>query len=203
MRRAHSGPRASAVATLADLRPTRWQGWFVAGQGQLVAAKLVTSRLVLTPLALADAPDMAEVLSDPVLYTHTGGSPPTLEELTSRYRRQLDGPWPDGQVWLNWVVRLPSEEAIGYVQATVTEQGADLAWVISTDHQRQGYASEATRGVAEWLGRHSIDRLTAHVAPGHTGSERVATHVGMKPSGNFDDDGEQIWRVHPAPSVRG
>jgi RimJ/RimL family protein N-acetyltransferase len=156
---------------------------------------MVTSRLVLTPLKHADAPDMVKVLSDPALYAHTGGSPPSLAELRSRYRRQLDGPWPRGERWLNWVVRLSPEEPIGYIQATVTERGADLAWVITTDHQRRGYATEATREVAEWLARRSIRRLTAHVAPGHTGSERVAAGVGMQPSGEFDDAGEQIWHL--------
>jgi RimJ/RimL family protein N-acetyltransferase len=175
----------------------------VAGQGQVVAEELVTSRLMLTPLEVADAADMAEVLSDPALYAHTGGSPPTVEELQGRYRRQLEGPWPDGQVWLNWVVRLPSKEPIGYIQVTVTDQGADLAWVIATHQQRHGYASEATRGVAQWLGHQGIGRLTAHVAPGHTGSERVAARVGMNPSGSFDDAGEQIWRDDPTASVRG
>ena len=168
-------------------------------QGQLVAAELVTSRLVLTPLAVADAEDMADVLSDPALYAHTGGSPPTLEELRRRYRRQVDGPWPPGQMWLNWVVRLPVHQPIGYVQATVTEQEADLAWVITTDHQRRGHATEAARGVAEWLERRGIRRLTAHVAPGHAGSERVATAVGMQPSGSFDDDGEQVWLLDTIP----
>ena len=167
----------------------------MAGQRPLVATQLVTSRLVLTPLELADASDMVDVLGDPELYAHTGGVPPGLGELRSRYRRQIDGPWPPGQTWLNWVVRLSPREPIGYVQATVIRHEADLAWVITTDHQRQGYATEATRAVAEWLGRRSIRRLTAHVAPDHAGSERVATGVGMEPSGDFDDAGEQIWHL--------
>jgi RimJ/RimL family protein N-acetyltransferase len=113
--------------------------------------------------------------------------------LRSRYRLQLDGPWPQGETWLNWVVRLPPAKPVGYIQVTVTAREADLAWVIGTDHQRQGLAAEATRQVAEWLGRRSIRRLTAHIALGHSASERVAVAVGMQPSGEFDEDGEQIW----------
>jgi RimJ/RimL family protein N-acetyltransferase len=168
----------------------------VAGQGQLLATELVTARLVLTPLEFADAPDMVDVLGDPALYTHTGGEPPGLEELTSRYRRQVDGPWPPGQTWLNWVVRRPPREPIGYVQATVTDQEADLAWVIAPAHQGRGHATEAARAVADWLAGRGVRRLTAHVAPGHTGSERVAAGVGMQPSGDLDGDGEQIWHLH-------
>jgi RimJ/RimL family protein N-acetyltransferase len=165
----------------------------VAPQGQSVAAELLTPRLLLTPLKLADASDMAVVLSDPALYVHTGGSPPSLDELRSRYRLQLEGPWPQGQTWLNWVVRLSRGKPVGYIQVSVTAHAADLAWVISTDHQRQGYAVEATREVAELLGRVGIRRFTAHVARGHSASERVAAAVGMQQSGEFDEAGEQIW----------
>jgi RimJ/RimL family protein N-acetyltransferase len=167
----------------------------VAGQRRCVPALLTTSRLRLTPLELADAADMTRVLSDPELYTYTGGSPPSLTELQSRYRRQLEGPWPQGQTWLNWVVRLSTGDPIGYLQATVTEQTAELAWVITTDHQRRGYAIEATRAVTTWLVARDIRSLTAHVVRGHTGSEGVAAGVGMQPSGTFDDAGEQIWRL--------
>jgi RimJ/RimL family protein N-acetyltransferase len=167
----------------------------VAGTGRVVATELVTARLTLTPLAIADAEDMVEVLGDPALYLHTGGSPPSLAELQSRYRRQVEGPWPYGETWLNWVVRRSQASPIGFVQATVTEQAADLAWVISTDHQRQGYAIEASYAVATWLFGQGIPLLTAHVSPGHTGSERVAAAVGMQPSGEYDEAGEQIWQL--------
>jgi RimJ/RimL family protein N-acetyltransferase len=181
------GPPAAACAS--------WHDRVVSSERRVVAAELLTRRLKLTPLELADAPEMVVVLSDPGLYAHTGGSPPSLEELRSRYRRQLAGPWPPGQTWLNWVVRRSPEEPVGYVQATVTGQAADLAWVIGTDHQRQGYATEATREVAAWLVGRGVGRLTAHVAPGHMGSERVAAAVGMLPSGDVDDAGERIWHL--------
>jgi RimJ/RimL family protein N-acetyltransferase len=173
----------------------------VSSEGHPVATRLATSRLVLTPLEVADAADMTVVLGDPGLYVHTGGSPPSLEELQGRYRRQVDGPWPHGETWLNWVVRLSAGEAVGYVQATVIDAAADLAWVIGAGHQRRGYAAEATHAVATWLVGEGIRRLTAHVASGHTGSERVAAGVGMQPSGDLDDDGERIWSVDTARST--
>jgi RimJ/RimL family protein N-acetyltransferase len=175
----------------------------VTGGGQPDTAELTTARLLLTPLAIEDATAMVAVLGDPALYAHTGGSPPDLGELQRRYRRQVDGPWPPGQTWLNWIVRVPSRVPIGYVQATITGPTADLAWVIGTDHQRHGYATEATRAVAAWLGRRGTGRLTAHVAPGHAGSERVAAGVGMRPSGVHGEDGEQVWILDPAPPTDG
>ena len=45
----------------------------------------------LTPLTVDHAVAMVDVLSDPSLYEFTGGTPPTLEELTDRYARQASG----------------------------------------------------------------------------------------------------------------
>jgi hypothetical protein len=79
---------------------------------------------------------MAEVLSDPALYVHTGGEPPNSAELRARYARQARGVSPDGsELWFNWIVRRrSSSKAIGYVQVTlVRDTGvADVAWVVGT-----------------------------------------------------------------------
>ncbi|MGH8945870.1 MAG: GNAT family N-acetyltransferase [Acidimicrobiia bacterium] len=85
-----------------------------------------TSRLVLTPLDAADAAEMVAVLSDPGLYAFTGGEPPTLYQLEELYRHQSAGSPDDGETWHNWILRLDGA-AIGYVQATVKGENADLA----------------------------------------------------------------------------
>ena len=92
---------------------------------------------------------MAPLLDDPTLHTFTGGKPATLEELRSRYARQVVGQPPDGsQHWLNWIVRRRDDgQAVGFVQATISEQNgdltADVAWVVAVSQQRSGYAREA------------------------------------------------------------
>jgi len=48
-------------------------------------------RIQLSPLTVHHAPAMVSVLADPSLYLFTGGTPPTLEELTARYARQAVG----------------------------------------------------------------------------------------------------------------
>jgi RimJ/RimL family protein N-acetyltransferase len=116
-----------------------------------------------------------------------------MQELQRRYRRQTGGPWPPGETWLNWVVRLADGVPIGYVQVTIAAQAADLAWVVATDHQGHGYASEAARAVTGWLMSHGICTLTAHIPLAHPASAAVAAAVGLQPSGTFDETGEQIW----------
>jgi RimJ/RimL family protein N-acetyltransferase len=132
------------------------------------------------------------VLADPSLYEFTGGTPPTLDELTARYARQSAGRSPDGsEQWLNWVVLL-GEEAIGYVQATVTGPEAEIAWVISSAHQGHGYATEAATAMVDRLTASGVTRLVAHVHPDHEASGRVAARLGLRRT-DVVEDGEVRW----------
>ena len=47
----------------------------------IAAQPISTRRLTLMPLSTGHAGEMATVLADPELYTFTGGSPPTRQEL--------------------------------------------------------------------------------------------------------------------------
>ncbi len=110
------------------------------------APTLVTDRLVLTPLTVDDADEMTSVLADERMYAFTGGEPPTVEQLRFRYGRQVVGRSPTGdEWWLNWIVRLEPDGAVGTVQATVAADGAsaDVAWQVGVPWQGRGVASEA------------------------------------------------------------
>src|SRR5688572_17034591 len=111
---------------------------------RVATAPLRTDRLDLSPLRPADAAEMLEVLSSTNLYVFTGGNPPGLADLESQYEAQVAGPSSGEEVWHNWIVR-PDDigEPVGFVQATVTGDSADVAWVIGVDWQGQGFASEA------------------------------------------------------------
>jgi RimJ/RimL family protein N-acetyltransferase len=175
------------------------------------AEPILTARLRLDPLRVADAEELHVVLADPRLHVFTGGEPPTLEALRQRYRHQVRGSSPDGEeAWRNWVVREADEgRAVGFVQATVMGEGtvADLAWVIGVPWQGRGYATEAALGMADWLGRHGVRSLAARVHPDNVASERVAAALGLEAT-DAVEDGERVWRGvgderGPAPSVRG
>lgn len=161
-----------------------------------VTESLSTARLTLTPLDAADAAEMVGVLSDPALYTFTGGMPPTLGQLEELYRRQSAGsPW-DGEIWHNWILRLDGT-AIGYVQATVKDDNADLAWVVGIPWQGSGYATEASAAVRDWLAERVAARFSAHIHPDHSASQAIATRLGLQPTGQLDDEGEMIWKKGP------
>nr|SBO99587.1 putative acetyltransferase [Nonomuraea gerenzanensis] len=142
---------------------------------------------------------MVHVLNAPTLYTYTGGSAPTLDELRARYTRQTIGHSPDGtQEWHNWILRKkPDNQAIGFVQATIMNNGhqAEVAWVIGEPWQGHGYASEAAQTLINHLRTTGVTTIQAHIHPSHTASATVARNAGLLPTDTFED-GEQLWQ-HP------
>ena len=150
--------------------------------------------VVLEPLRVEHAEEMAGVLADPGLYRFTGGEPPSVDELSARYAAQVGGR-SGAQWWLNWVIRARGVPA-GYVQATVEGGVAELAWVVGVGHQGRGLARESVGLVAAWLRGQGVVRLIAHVHPGHAASEAVARGVGMAPT-SVVEDGERLWEGLP------
>ena len=158
---------------------------------------ITTDRLELAPLEPRHAAEMVDVLADPVLYAFTGGDPPDLADLEARYRTWAEGSPRASESWLNWVVRLRNGgAAIGHLQATVVEDGqaADVAWLIGTEWQGKGYASEAARALVRWLEGRGVGEVTAHIHEDHDASGRVATAAGLTPTAEVQG-GEVVWRL--------
>lgn len=150
----------------------------------------------LRPVSVEDATVMTAVLADPSLYQFTGGQPPTVDELERRYAVQARGHSADhSEAWLNHLVLLgPRREAVGYVQATIPGQGepTEIAWVIGAPWQRRGIAGHACALLLQELASRGVRRLIAHIHPDHLASQRIATGLGMTPSGTVVD-GEIRW----------
>jgi RimJ/RimL family protein N-acetyltransferase len=156
---------------------------------------IATPRLDLLPLRVEHADAMAAVLGDPRLHEFIGGAPATASELRARYARMLAGP-PDPAVsWCNWVISLHADGRLtGTVQATITPDSAEIAWVVGTPWQGRGIATEAARALVAWLREQSVSAVIAHIHPEHTASAAVATAVGLTPTDTWLD-GERAWRA--------
>ncbi|MGH7747678.1 MAG: GNAT family N-acetyltransferase, partial [Candidatus Dormibacteria bacterium] len=153
---------------------------------------LTTARLRLVPLVAADTEDLLPVLGDERLYRFIGGGPPSPADLRSRFSTWQSRIAPDGsELWLNWTVRLLADDvAVGYLQATVAEGEATIAYVIGTSWSGSGVATEAVRGMVQLLrDRLGVIRIVAHIHPQHAASAGVARHAGLSATGVFDDDG--------------
>lgn len=153
-----------------------------------------TERLVLLPLRVEQADELAAVLDDRELHTFVGGSPMPPPELRVRYERLVAGSPDPAVTWHNWAIQLRGEDClVGTAQATVSGSTAEIAWVVGTRWQGRGIASESTRAVVGWLEQHGVQTVIAHIHPEHEASARVAAAAGLEPT-DEEHDGETRWQ---------
>ena len=121
-------------------RPKRQSAAVASAQTLGRMRTIEASRCTLEPQVVAHAPEMFGVLSDPAIYEFENQPPPSESWLAERYARLECRASSDGsQLWLNWVVRLPSGQLAGYVQATVLRSSVALvAYELASRHWRQG-----------------------------------------------------------------
>ncbi len=146
---------------------------------------LVAERLTLEPQVAAHAEEMFEVLSDPAIYEFENAPPRSVERLRERYAMLETRRSPSGdEHWLNWVVRVASSEAVGYVQATVHADGrASIAYELGSAHWGKGYASEAvTSMVAELVAHYGVRTLSAVLERRNHRSLRLLERLGFVPA---------------------
>lgn len=138
--------------------------------------------LTLEPQTAAHADEMFAVLCDPAIYAYENQPPRSLEWLRARFARLEARRSPDGsEQWLNWVIRLPSGELIGYVQATVRPEGrAAIAYELSSAHWGRGLARQAVDAmIAELVARYGVRGLTATLKERNLRSLRLLERLGF------------------------
>lgn len=159
--------------------------------------ELESDRLLLSPMLCKDAEPLFGLLKEPSLHSFIGGRPPSnLEVLCDKITLWEKRQSPAGdEVWLNWTVRQKLDGvAVGYIQATIKLNQAELAWVIGIPFQKQGYAVEATRTVLAWLMNHfKIRQLRANIHPDNLPSQSVAKHIGLQRTFEVTEEGENVW----------
>ena len=149
---------------------------------------------VLEPLVAAHAGEMFEVLSDPAIYEFENQAPASVEALRDRYRRlEARGPADGRQVWLNWVLRLPSGELAGYVQATVLHDGTSfVAYELNSRYWRRGIGSSAVSAMlAELKNQYAVSLAVAVLKAKNHRSLGLLQKLGFQRASPADEAG---WR---------
>ncbi len=139
----------------------------------------------LEPQVAAHAQAMFEVLADPAIYEHENAPPPSVEWLRSRYARLEQRVSPDGsELWLNWVIRLPSSALAGYVQATVhPTRRAAIAYELNSRYWGQGLARSAVQlMIAELAASYDVTTLSAVLKARNLRSRRLLDRLGCLPA---------------------
>jgi len=141
-----------------------------------------TAGLTLEPQTAAHAEAMFVVLSDPAIYEHENEPPSSLEWLRTRFAKLETRTSADGrEQWLNWVIRLPTDDLIGYVQATVYPDGrAAIAYELASAYWGRGLAHEAVGAMMnELVERYGVRTFLAVLKRTNRRSVRLLERLGF------------------------
>lgn len=137
---------------------------------------------MLEPQAVAHAEEMFQVLSDPAIYEYENAAPENLDWLRERYRKLETRRSADGtEHWLNWVIRIPRQELVGYVQATVHPDGrAAIAYELASRFWGRGLAFAAVQAMIPVLAEeYGARRLSAVFKRPNHRSRRLLERLGF------------------------
>ncbi len=136
-------------------------------------------------LTAAHAEAMFPVLSDPALYTYLDDAPPiSVDDLRAVYRRREAGRSPDGtERWFNWMLRLPEEGYIGFVQASMAHpQACWVGYLLCRAAQGRGLATRAVACAIDHLRAQGAQRLLASVEAENRASIALLERLGFAPA---------------------
>jgi RimJ/RimL family protein N-acetyltransferase len=128
---------------------------------------------------------MFTVLSDPAIYEFENAPPIDEEWLRKRYERLESRGSGDGtQQWLNWVIRLPSGNLAGYVQATILpDRTAYIAYELNSQYWRQGIGSSAVSAMLQELhDQYGVATFVAVLKAKNYRSEALLLMLGFVPA---------------------
>jgi [ribosomal protein S5]-alanine N-acetyltransferase len=146
---------------------------------------IITPHLTLEPQTAAHAPEMFVILSDPALYEYENQAPLSVAGLQERFLRLESRQSGDGsEQWLNWVIRLPAAQLIGYVQATIYRDGrAAMAYELHSSFWGRGLARQAVQAaMAHTVAHYGVRGFSAVLKKENQRSMRLLQRLGFTPA---------------------
>ena len=144
---------------------------------------LHTDRLTLTPLTVADAPDLYAMFSD-VQATRFMPFPlhPNLEHTRQSIMQNLKRP---GAIY--WAVRLKGEDrVIGQINYLGQTRHPGLGYILHPDYWGQGFTVEACRAALDYgMDVLKLDRVELWIDETNAASLRVAQKLGFSVKGRI------------------
>ena len=150
---------------------------------------LPTPICTLEPQVVSHAREMFAVLGDPAIYQFENAPPVSEQWLRERFEKLETRKSTDGaQRWLNWVVRVPSGELAGYIQATVMQTNVSLvAFVLASKFWRRGIGSSALIAMQQELtNQYGVDTFVAVLKASNFRSSGLLSMLGYTLAGPED-----------------
>ncbi|MEO6929391.1 MAG: GNAT family N-acetyltransferase [Casimicrobiaceae bacterium] len=169
---------------------------------------IASASLTLEPQLASHAQAMFGVLADSAIYEFENAPPTSVEWLRERYVKLESRRSPNGaEQWLNWVIRLPTGELIGYVQATVeAHERATIAYEIASAHWGRGFGREAVGAMMTELAQvHGVRHFFAVLKRQNFRSVALLKRLGFSPASHgveLQDDlaADEIAMRHELPA---
>ena len=156
--------------------------------------ELYTERLRIRPMTPADAPLVYAYRSLPEVARFQSWQPRSVEEVTQRFIVHATQPPHEPDTWYPFAIELTSNGVLVgdcAIHLLSDIRQVELGITLAPGFQRQGYATEAVRGVLrhvfEDLGKH---RAVASVDPRNTASMSLMRRVGFRLEGHLV---QSVW----------
>ncbi|GAA0559591.1 GNAT family protein [Paractinoplanes ferrugineus] len=150
---------------------------------------ITTERLILRRFRPADAPILAAYRSEPEVarYQSWDAPFPLLKAETAVVNFMESDP--DAPGWFQWAIeRLADRRLLGDVGVRLHDnlRQAEIGFTLATEHQKQGYATEAVRGVLDRLFRlQGLHKVTGECDARNASSAALLERLGFTREGRL------------------
>ncbi len=155
---------------------------------------LTTDRLRLRPFSAEDVAETQRACSDELTHQWLWDLPDpyTLEDARQHCLEFCESTRLAGD-GVRCAVALTQTRAlvgsVGIVRVDWDNRCAEIGYWAVPEHRRRGYMTEATRALADWAISQGIQRVELFIAPGNTGSMKLAQNAGFTLEGTLRNRG--------------
>ena len=147
--------------------------------------EIKTKRMTLRPMLDGEIEALMERIDD--------------EGLRAAYGEMLDGSKrdPENRIWYApWkMVLTDNQESVGDLcfKGPVKNHAVEIGYGVLSEHESNGYASEAVRAMTQWAFRQKdVVFVEAETAPDNKASQRVLKKCGFVPDGTTGEEGPRF-----------
>ena len=158
-----------------------------------MAVELITTRLLLRPLAEGDRAALSDLFADEAVRRHLalGPMPKTgAGKFAASFIRGSRDEWREGHCGALAMVRRAENRTIGYCGLRLLPDrisAVELLYAVAQVHWGQGLATEAARAVIDWgFANLPVREIHAFTRPDHGASRRVMEKLGLLYRGETD-----------------